>query len=98
VPNFAHPAILAAPFLVISANERNRGLDTIIAIRVRTTFRDLPTWVRLSDEDRPVVGCAIADDIEQIYSDELLELYGILSQPTMRKVNTALALALDMLR
>jgi hypothetical protein len=34
------------PWLVVSNNARNRLLDDIIAIRLTTTARDLPTWVK----------------------------------------------------
>jgi mRNA-degrading endonuclease toxin of MazEF toxin-antitoxin module len=40
------------PWLVVSNNARNRLLDDIIAIRLTTTARDLPTWVKLSPADR----------------------------------------------
>jgi hypothetical protein len=39
-------------------------LDDIIAIRLTTTARDLPTWVKLSSVD-PLAGYANADCIEQ---------------------------------
>ena len=39
------------PWLVVSNNARNRLLDDIIAIRLTTTARDLPTWVKLSPAD-----------------------------------------------
>ena len=43
------------PWLVVSNNARNRLLDDIIAIRLTTTARDLPTWVTLSPAD-PLTG------------------------------------------
>lgn len=52
------------PWLVVSNNARNRLLDDIIAIRLTTTARDLPTWVKLSPAD-PLTGYANADCIEQ---------------------------------
>jgi mRNA interferase MazF len=86
------------PFLVISPNERNRRLDTVIAARVTSTQRDLPTWVRLTDAD-PLPGSNVnCDDIEQVYKDELLENLGACTRATMRRVNQTLALALDLLR
>jgi hypothetical protein len=36
------------PWLVVSNDSRNRLLDEVIAIRLTTTARDLPTWVKLS--------------------------------------------------
>lgn len=81
------------PWLVVSNNTRNRLLSDVIAIRLTTTARDLPTWVRLSSAD-PLTGYANADCIEQLAKDELGEYLGALSPPSMRGVNQALAIAL----
>lgn len=82
-------------WLVVSNNGRNARLDTAIAIRITTTDRDLPTWVKLSPAD-PLTGCAIADDIEQFYQDELSQYQGSLTRATMTRVNWALGLALEL--
>lgn len=84
------------PWLVVSNNGRNQRLDTVIAIRITTTARDLPTWVELSPAD-PLTGYAIADDIEQLYQDELGQYQGGLTQATMARVNHALGLALALI-
>jgi mRNA interferase MazF len=81
------------PWLVVSNNSRNRLLTDIVAIRLTTTTRDLPTWVKLSPAD-PVTGYANADCIEQLGKDELGEYLGSLSPASMRAVNQALAIAL----
>lgn len=81
------------PWLVVSNNARNRLLDDIIAIRLTTTARDLPTWVKFSPAD-PLTGYANADCIEQLGKDELGEYLGALSPASMRGVNQALAIAL----
>ena len=81
------------PWLVVSNNARNRLLDDIIAIRLTTAARDLPTWVKLSLAD-PLTGHANADCIEQLGKDELGEYLGVLSPASMRGVNQALAIAL----
>lgn len=86
------------PFVVVSANERNRQLDTILAARISTTpAKNSPTWVELSPEDSPVVGSVIADDIEQVYTDDLLEQLGALCRNTMASVDRALAFALGLI-
>lgn len=81
------------PWLVVSNNARNRLLSDILAIRLTTTTRELPTWVRLSAAD-PLTGYANADCIEQLAKDELGEYLGALSPPSMRAINQALAIAL----
>jgi mRNA interferase MazF len=81
------------PWLVVSNNSRNRLLSDIVAIRLTTTARDLPTWVKLGPAD-PLSGYANADCIEQLGKDELGEYLGALSAASMRAVNQALAIAL----
>ena len=81
------------PWLVISNNSRNRLLSDVIAIRLTTTTRELPTWVKLSQAD-PLTGYANADCIEQLGKDELGEYLGPLSRESMGKVNQALMIAL----
>jgi mRNA interferase MazF len=81
------------PWLVVSNNARNRLLSDIVAIRLTTTARNLPTWVKLSAAD-PLTGYANADCIEQLGKDELGEYLGSLSPASMHAVNQALAIAL----
>jgi mRNA interferase MazF len=81
------------PWLVVSNNARNRLLSDVVAIRLTTTARDLPTWVKLSAAD-PLTGYANADCIEQLSKDELGEYLGALSPASMHAVNQALAVAL----
>jgi mRNA interferase MazF len=78
---------------VVSNNARNRLLSDVIAIRLTTTVRQLPTWVKLSSAD-PLTGYANADCIEQLGKDELSDYLGALTPATMRNVNQALAVAL----
>lgn len=81
------------PWLVVSNNSRNRLLSDVIAIRLTTTARQLPTWVKLASADA-LTGYANADCIEQLGKDELGEYLGALSPGSMRKINQALAIAL----
>jgi mRNA interferase MazF len=81
------------PWLVVSNNSRNRLLSDVIAIRLTTTARDLPTWVRLSPAD-PLTGYANADCIEQLGKNELGEYLGALTPASMRSVSQALSIAL----
>jgi mRNA interferase MazF len=81
------------PWLVVSNNSRNRLLSEVIAIRLTTTARDLPTWVKLSQAD-PMTGYANADCIEQLGKDELGEYLGSLTPASMRNVSQALAITL----
>jgi mRNA interferase MazF len=83
----------AKPWLIVSNNHRNRLLSDVIAVRITTTSRDLPTWVPLASSD-PLIGCVNADCIEQIHRDEFGDYLGALTPNTMQKVDQALRLAL----
>jgi mRNA interferase MazF len=77
----------------VSNNPRNRHTADVLAIRLTTTARRLPTWVPLSAGD-PLAGYANADNIETLGKDELGDYLGALSVPTMQLINQALAVAL----
>ena len=81
------------PWLVVSNNSRNRVTADVLAVRISTTARELPTWVRLKPND-PVKGYVNADNIETLGKDELGEYAGALSPDSMLQVNKALCIAL----
>jgi mRNA interferase MazF len=83
------------PWVLISNNQRNRNLDTVMAVRVTTTNKHsgLPTVVSMSSAD-PLVGFILADDIEQLGHDELVRAGGALSPRTLAALNEALKIAL----
>ncbi|MBP2339052.1 mRNA interferase MazF [Saccharothrix coeruleofusca] len=83
------------PWLVISNNQRNRNLDTIMSARITTTdrYRGLPTVVPLTSAD-PLVGFVLTDDLEQLYKDDLVRPCGALSPRTLTAVGEALKVAL----
>ena len=53
------------PWLIVSNNARNRHTADVLAVRLTTTVRQLPTWVPLSSGD-PLTGYANADNIETL--------------------------------
>jgi mRNA interferase MazF len=83
------------PWVVVSNNQRNRNLQTVIAARITTTHgrAQLPTIVELSGDD-PLVGCVLCDDLVQLYRDELDHLDGALSVTTMMRISSAIRIAL----
>jgi mRNA interferase MazF len=85
----------AKPWVIISNNQRNRNLQTVIAARFTTTRKNaqLPTIVELSDDD-PLIGFVLCDDLVPLYRDELNHLDGALSVNTMMRVSNALRIAL----
>lgn len=86
------------PWVVVSNNVRNRNLNTVLAARVTTTPKPgVPTAVPLGTAD-PLVGSILADDLIQLFDDEIVASRpsGSLSPATMIKLNKALAIALGL--
>lgn len=85
----------AKPWLVVSNNQRNAALDTVLAARVTTTDRHarLPTVIPLSAAD-PLQGFVLCDDLVPLYRDELSVDLGSLTPATMRLVSEGLRIAL----
>jgi mRNA interferase MazF len=83
------------PWVVVSNNVRNRNLDSIIAVRITTTGKNvhLDTVIPLSAAD-PLVGFVLCDDLVPLYREELSHLMGALSPDTMRRVSIGLRIAL----
>ena len=83
------------PWLIVSNNPRNRATADVLAVRLMTTARELPTWVRLGPTD-PLRGYVNADNIETLGKTELDEYLGSLSSESMMNVNQALTVALGL--
>lgn len=83
----------AKQWLVVSNNQRNRHLSDVLAIRLTTTVKELPTWVPLDQAD-PLGGYANTDNIETLGRDELGEYLGALTPATLSNVDRALCVAL----
>lgn len=85
----------AKPWLVVSNNQRNHNLESVIAARITTTSKNarLPTVVPLATND-PLTGHVLCDDLVPLYRDELADLLGALTRPTMQAVSAGLRVAL----
>lgn len=85
----------AKPWLIVSNNARNRHTADVVAVRLTTTRRTIPTWVAMGPSD-PLTGYVNADNIETLGKDELGDYLGEVTPATMNKINTALAIALGL--
>lgn len=83
----------AKPWLVVSNNPRNRALDTVLAARITTTVKPMPTRIDLAAADG-LVGQVLCDDLEQVFSDRLGERVTVLTPATMARVGIGLRYAL----
>lgn len=85
----------AKPWLIVSNNARNRITSDVLAVRLTTTQRELPTWVPLGSDDG-LAGLVNTDSIEALGKDELGDHLGTLSPATIIAVNRALTIALGL--
>lgn len=86
------------PYVIVSNNLRNRKLDSALAVRVTTTEKPrIPTIVELASDD-PLVGSVLADEIVEIFEDEIAgaTYMGALCPKTVMALNDALAQALGL--
>ncbi|MBF6189484.1 MULTISPECIES: type II toxin-antitoxin system PemK/MazF family toxin [Nocardia] len=81
------------PWLIVSNNQRNRVTLDVLAVRITTTRRELPTWVELGSNE-PLTGFVNTDNIETLAKDELGDYLGSLSASAILEVNRALTIAL----
>ena len=82
-------------YLAVSNNQRNRVLDSFLAVRLTTTPKpNLDTIVEFEAADGPWAGRILCDDLVTIYRDEVTRDMGALRQSTMLQVNQALRNAL----
>jgi mRNA interferase MazF len=81
------------PWLVVSNNQRNHRLSDVLAVRLTTTVKELPTWVALGRAD-PLGGYVNADNIETLGRDELGDYLGAVTPATLSTVDRALCAAL----
>ena len=81
-------------YVVVSNNERNRRLKTVLGVMVTSTDKSgIPTAVPLTHED-PVTGYVVADNIEELWDDEVSgRPKGNLSPRTLMALNDALRIA-----
>ncbi|HVK22698.1 MAG TPA: type II toxin-antitoxin system PemK/MazF family toxin [Actinokineospora sp.] len=84
-------------YLAVSNNQRNQALKTFLAIRLTTTQKPLlDSIVQLDHRDGSWAGSALADDIVEIYRDEVTRELGALPVATMDRINAALRVALGL--
>ncbi len=84
------------PFLVVSGNQRNRALDSFLAVRITTSRKPaLASVVELGPLD-PLVGRVLCDEIGVVYRHEVTGEAGAVSRDTMRRVEQGLHAALGL--
>lgn len=72
------------PCLVISPNEMNMYLQTIVIAPVTSTSRDYPTRVSINQES--IKGWIVIDQIRTIDKRRIVKILGKLNNPEIEKV------------
>lgn len=72
------------PCLVISPNEMNKYLQTIVIAPVTSTSRDYPTRVSINQER--IKGWIVIDQIRTIDKRRIVKILGKLNNPEIEKV------------
>jgi mRNA interferase MazF len=80
--------------VVVSNNRRNKNLAQVLAVRLTTSAKpSIPSIVTFGPTDG-LNGCAVCDDIVEVYQDELIEVVGALTPATMKRIDDGLKAAL----
>jgi mRNA-degrading endonuclease toxin of MazEF toxin-antitoxin module len=80
------------PVVIVSNDGRNRSrFEWVHVVRITTRpKRPLPAIVELSDQDAPLTGRAMTDELELVHKADLEGRRGMLSPSTMGAIDTAL--------
>ena len=84
-------------FLVVSNNQRNKALDSVLAVRLTATATPaLASIVEMASTDA-FSGQVVCDDIVELWPDEIRRDLGAVTHETMRNVGDGLRAALTLL-
>lgn len=87
----------AKPYLVVSNQQRNRALDTVLCVRITTSPNrpDLDSVVPIEDRGGSVVGRVLCDGIVEVRKDSLKTRKSNAFTPSqMKRICDGLAAAL----
>jgi len=76
------------PCVIISPNEMNKHLRTIIVAPMTTTSRKYPTRIEVKHEQK--IGWIVIDQIRTIDNQRIIKILGRLSQPEVKKVKSVI--------
>lgn len=94
-------ADLGAPepkyWVVVSNNRRNKGLESVLAVRVTTTdrHRDLPTCIELPHGEC-LHGFVLCDSLTEMFEEDVVKRHGGFSPAAMAAIGKGLKAALDL--
>jgi len=76
------------PCVIISPNEMNKYLRTIIIAPITTTYRNYPTRIEVKHDNKP--GWVVIDQIRTIDKQRIIKILGSLSRPEIKELKSVL--------
>lgn len=76
------------PCVVISPNEMNRHLNTVVIAPMTTSSKNYPTRVEIKHDNR--MGWVVLDQIRTIDKQRMIKTLGKLSRPEVKEVKAIL--------
>jgi mRNA interferase MazF len=74
------------PCLIISPNEMNKYLDTVVLAPMTTTSKKYPTRIEVKHDNK--IGWMVLDQIRTIDKQRIIKVLGKLSRPEIKEVKS----------
>ena len=76
------------PCVVISPDEMNKYLRTVVIAPMTTSSKDYPTWIKIKHNNKTV--CIVLDQIRTIDKQRIIKELAKLSRPEIKEVKEIL--------
>ncbi len=76
------------PCVIISPNEMNKYLETIVLAPMTTTSRKYPTRIEVKHDNK--IGWIVIDQIRTVDKNRILKVLGKLSRPEIKEVKSVI--------
>jgi mRNA interferase MazF len=76
------------PCVIISPNEMNKYLETIVLAPMTTTSRKYPTRIEVKHDNK--IGWIVIDQIRTVDKNRILKVLGKLSKPEIKEVKSVI--------
>ena len=76
------------PCVIISPNEMNKYLETIVLAPMTTTSKKYPTRIEVKHENK--IGWIVIDQIRTVDKNRIIKVLGKLSKPEIKEVKSVI--------
>jgi len=76
------------PCVIISPNEMNKFLETIVVVPMITTSRKYPTRIEVKHDNK--IGWIVIDQIRTIDKQRIIKVLGKLSRPEIKELKSVI--------